>query len=323
MRTQAAAAGRVIKRQEKRAAEKREPFWKYARKNAILYVMLAIGLSVIILFKYFPMYGVLIAFKDLDVVKGIWDSPWVGWDNFTYLFSFPDFYNVLKNSILISLYRILWGFPAPILLALVLNEVRRQRVKRVVQTVVYLPHFISWVVIAGMVINFTSVPDGVINAALSKFGAEPIAFLQKPQYFRSIIVISDIWKEIGWGTIIYLAAISGVSSDMYEAATIDGANRLQRIIYITLPSIMSTVVVMLIMRLGSVLKNGFEQIFLLYNATVYDVADVFETFTYRIGMIDGRYGFATAVGLFQSVVGLVFILSANKLAKKFGDGGLW
>lgn len=188
---------------------------------------------------------------------------------------------------------------------------------------VYLPHFISWVVIAGMVINFTSVPDGVINAALSKFGAEPIAFLQKPQYFRSIIVISDIWKEIGWGTIIYLAAISGVSSDMYEAATIDGANRLQRIIYITLPSIMSTVVVMLIMRLGSVLKNGFEQIFLLYNATVYDVADVFETFTYRIGMIDGRYGFATAVGLFQSVVGLVFILSANKLAKKFGGGGLW
>ena len=247
----------------------------------------------------------------------------MGWDNFTYLFSFPDFYNVLKNSILISLYRILWGFPAPILLALVLNEVRRQRVKRVVQTVVYLPHFISWVVIAGMVINFTSVPDGVINAALSKFGAEPIAFLQKPQYFRSIIVISDIWKEIGWGTIIYLAAISGVSSDMYEAATIDGANRLQRIIYITLPSIMSTVVVMLIMRLGSVLKNGFEQIFLLYNATVYDVADVFETFTYRIGMIDGRYGFATAVGLFQSVVGLVFILSANKLAKKFGGGGLW
>ncbi len=323
MRTQAAAAGRVIKRQERRVAEKREPFLKYARKNAILYVMLAIGLSVIILFKYFPMYGVLIAFKDLDVVKGIWDSPWVGWDNFTYLFSFPDFYNVLKNSILISLYRILWGFPAPILLALVLNEVRRQRVKRVVQTVVYLPHFISWVVIAGMVINFTSVPDGVINAALSKFGAEPIAFLQKPQYFRSIIVISDIWKEIGWGTIIYLAAISGVSSDMYEAATIDGANRLQRIIYITLPSIMSTVVVMLIMRLGSVLKNGFEQIFLLYNATVYDVADVFETFTYRIGMIDGRYGFATAVGLFQSVVGLVFILSANKLAKKFGGGGLW
>ena len=323
MRTQAAAAGRVIKRQERRVAEKREPFLKYARKNAILYVMLAIGLSVIILFKYFPMYGVLIAFKDLDVVKGIWDSPWVGWDNFTYLFSFPDFYNVLKNSILISLYSFLWGFPAPILLALVLNEVRRQRVKRVVQTVVYLPHFISWVVIAGMVINFTSVPDGVINAALSKFGAEPIAFLQKPQYFRSIIVISDIWKEIGWGTIIYLAAISGVSSDMYEAATIDGANRLQRIIYITLPSIMSTVVVMLIMRLGSVLKNGFEQIFLLYNATVYDVADVFETFTYRIGMIDGRYGFATAVGLFQSVVGLVFILAANKLAKKFGGGGLW
>ena len=323
MRTQAAAAGRVIKRQERRVAEKREPFLKYARKNAILYVMLAIGLSVIILFKYFPMYGVLIAFKDLDVVKGIWDSPWVGWDNFTYLFSFPDFYNVLKNSILISLYRILWGFPAPILLALVLNEVRRQRVKRVVQTVVYLPHFISWVVIAGMVINFTSVPDGVINAALSKFGAEPIAFLQKPQYFRSIIVTSDIWKEIGWGTIIYLAAISGVSSDMYEAATIDGANRLQRIIYITLPSIMSTVVVMLIMRLGSVLKNGFEQIFLLYNATVYDVADVFETFTYRIGMIDGRYGFATAVGLFQSVVGLVFILSANKLPKKFAGGGMW
>ena len=174
-----------------------------------------------------------------------------------------------------------------------------------------------------MVVNFTAVPDGIINLILGKFGIEPIAFLQKSQYFRSVIVISDIWKEVGWGTIIYLAAITGVSSELYEAARIDGAGRFQQIYHVTLPGIMSTVIVMLIMRMGSVLKNGFEQIFLLYNAMVYDVADVFETFTYRVGMVDSRYGFATAVGIFQSVVGLIFILTANKLARKFGDGGLW
>ena len=294
--------------------------WK---EQAVLQSMVIPGLVFLVIFAYIPLIGLVIAFQDFDLFLGAANSPWVGLKHFIAFFTSDSFWTLMKNTLGISFLKLIFGFPAPIILALLCNEIRQEKTKRVFQTVTYLPHFISWVVIAGMVINFTSVPDGVINAALSKFGAEPIAFLQKPQYFRSIIVISDIWKEIGWGTIIYLAAISGVSSDMYEAATIDGANRLQRIIYITLPSIMSTVVVMLIMRLGSVLKNGFEQIFLLYNATVYDVADVFETFTYRIGMIDGRYGFATAVGLFQSVVGLVFILSANKLAKKFGGGGLW
>jgi putative aldouronate transport system permease protein len=320
------AAGKMINKKSKElktAAKPKTDFFNYMLKNKALYIMASIGLIYIIIFRYLPMYGVLIAFKDFDIVKGVMDSDWIGWDNFRYLLSFPQFYTVLKNSILISLYRILWGFPAPVLLAIVLNEVQNKKFKSVTQTVIYLPHFISWVVIAGLIINFTSVPDGVINALLGKLGIDPIAFLQKRQYFRGIIVISDIWKEAGWGTIIYLAAITGISGDLYEAAVIDGANRIQRIIHITIPGILSTVIVMLIMRMGSVLKNGFEQIFLLYNAMVYDVADVFETFTYRVGMIEGRYGFATAVGLFQSVVGLIFVMTSNKLAKKFGDGGLW
>ncbi len=267
MRTQAAAAGRVIKRQERRVAEKREPFLKYARKNAILYVMLAIGLSVIILFKYFPMYGVLIAFKDLDVVKGIWDSPWVGWDNFTYLFSFPDFYNVLKNSILISLYRILWGFPAPILLALVLNEVRRQRVKRVVQTVVYLPHFISWVVVAGMLTSMLAVDGGTINSILTALHLtdEPINFLSEPKYFWTILVSANIWKTVGFNAIIFIAAIAGINPELYEAASVDGASRLRQMFIVTLPCIVPQIMIMLIMNIAQILNAGFEDILLLTN----------------------------------------------------------
>lgn len=300
-----------------------ESFLRYLSKNKSLYILLIPGMLYLIIFRYVPMYGILIAFKDFDVVKGIWGSAWVGMKNFQYLFSFPDFYVVLKNSILISIYRILWGFPAPVIMAVMLNEIKNMTYKRTVQTIIYLPHFISWVVIAGIIINFLSPTDGAVNYLIQMFGGTPVAFLQKPEYFRSVIVISDIWKETGWGTIIYLAAINGINEELYESAYIDGANKLQRIWYITLPGIMSTIVVMLILRMGSVLRNGFEQIFLLYNSMVYQVADVFETFTYRIGIIEGRYGFATSVGIFQSVVGLIFILLTNRLAKKYGDGGLW
>ncbi len=297
--------------------------WEQIKRDKLLYLLLIPGLIYLLVFKYAPMYGVLIAFKDFDIMAGILKSPWCGFDNFKYLFSSSDFYVLLRNSLLISLYRLIWGFPAPILLALMLNEMHSKNYKRAMQTVVYLPHFISWVVIAGILSNMLSPSGGLINHMLGMFGIKPVAFLQNSNYFRSIIVVSDIWKTAGWGTIIYLAAMTGINAELYEAALIDGASKMKRIIHITLPGIASTVVVMLILRMGTVLQNGFEQIFLLYNPLVYQVADVFETFTYRIGLIEGRYGFAAAVGLFQSVVGLVMILATNKLAKIYGEGGLW
>jgi len=296
---------------------------EYIFRNKWLYIMLIPGITLLIIFKYIPMYGITIAFKDFNVVKGIWQSPWIGLENFKYLFRSRDFFIVLKNSILISLYRLLWGFPVPIILALLLNEVRHIYYKKAIQTILYLPHFISWVVIVGIVYNFLSPSTGIVNHIIKMFSGQPIAFLQKEEYFRSIIVITDIWKESGWGTIIYLAAITGIDQDLYEAAIIDGASRWQRVRYITLPGIMSTVVVLLILRAGSILKNGFEQIFLMYSPLVYDVADVFETYSYRVGLQEGRFSYATAVGMFQSVVGLILIWITNVFAKKYGEGGLW
>jgi len=297
--------------------------WEYIFINKWLYIMLIPGMTLLLIFKYIPMYGIVIAFKDFNIVKGIWQSPWVGLQNFIYLFKSQDFYIILRNSILISLYRLLWGFPAPIILALLLNEVRHVRYKKTIQTILYLPHFISWVVIVGIVYNFLSPSTGIVNHIIKMFGKEPIAFLQKEEYFRSILVITDIWKEAGWGTIIYLAAITGIDESLYEAAIIDGATRLQRVRYITIPGIMSTIVVLLILRSGSILRNGFEQIFLMYSPLVYDVADVFETYTYRVGLQEGRFSYATAVGMFQSIVGLILIWMTNAFAKKYGEGGLW
>jgi putative aldouronate transport system permease protein len=240
------------------------------------------------------------------------------------MFMSPGFYEVFKNSILISIYRLIWGFPIPIILAILLNELRGRQYKKIVQTAIYLPHFISWVVIAGMIQTFLSPSGGLVNTITALFGMEPIAFLQKPDYFRSIIVVSDIWKETGWGTIMFLAALVGINVELYEAARIDGAGRLKMIFYITLPSILNTIIIVFVLRMGSVLRNGFEQIFLLQNPLIIDVADVFETYTYRLGLIEGSYDIATAVGLFQSIVGFILILTANKVARKFSDGGaLW
>ena len=285
--------------------------------------MLIPGLASLILFHYIPMYGISMAFQDFNVVKGFFRSPWIGFDNFAYLLKSREFYAILRNSILISLYRMFWGFPVPIILALMLNEVKNIYYKKTIQTILYLPHFISWVVIVGIVYNFLSPSTGIINHIIKSFGGEPIAFLQEEKYFRSILVISDIWKGSGWGTIIYLAAISGIDESLYEAAIIDGATRMQRIRYVTIPGIMSTIIVLLILRSGSILRNGFEQIFLMYSPLVYDVADVFETYTYRVGLREGRFSYATAVGMFQSIVGLILIWTTNRLSRKFGEGGLW
>lgn len=290
----------------------------YMRQNKWLYLFLIPGFLYLFVFKYIPMFGIVIAFKDFSLVRGIWASKWIGLENFEYLFQSKEFYKVFRNSILLSVYQIIFEFPAPILLAVMLNEVRSLLFKRISQTILYLPHFISWVVLAGMIMNFLSPSTGAVNYIIKELGGEPVNFLLKPEYFRSIIISAETWKGVGWGTIIYLAAMTGIDPTLYESARIDGANRFQQIRYITIPGIAGTIIVLLILRLGNILDNGFEQVFLLYNPMTYDVADVFETYTYRIGLIDGRMSFAAAVGLFKAAVGLILIVAANRISRLFG-----
>ncbi len=294
-------------------------FWRYK----YLYLLLVPAVVYYVLFCYVPMYGVTIAFKDYNFKKGILGSPWIGFENFTYMFQLSDFWRVFKNSIVLSFLRLVITFPVPIILALLLNEVANEKFKKFTQTAVYLPHFLSWAVIGGIMVNFLSPTWGVVNQLIQSFGGEPIFFLGKPEYFRTVIVLSSIWKESGWGTIIYLAAITGIDMEQYEAATVDGANRWQRLIYITLPNLKSTVIVMLILRMGSIMSNGFEQIYTLQNPQNLSVSEVFETYTYSVGMLGGRFSFATTVGLFTSVISLIFLLSANYLSKKVGESSLF
>lgn len=295
---------------------------KHWARYAWLYAFLVPGCLYLLVFKYVPIFGIVIAFQDFSLVRGIWHSEWVGWDNFRYLFENDGFYVVLRNTLLLSLYQILWTFPAPILLAVMLNEVRHAAFKRVSQTILYLPHFISWVVLAGMIMNFLSPSTGLVNNVVTSFGHEPIPFLTLPEYFRAILVSAEVWKGVGWGTIIYLAAMTGIDPALYEAARMDGAGRVKQILHITLPGISTTIVVLLVLQMGHVLDNGFEQVFLLYNPATYEVADVLETFTYRIGLIDGRLSYSAAVGVFKAVVGFVLIVGANRVAKIFGKN-LW
>lgn len=302
---------------------KNDGLFAYMLRNKWLYVLLLPGFAYLFVFKYIPMFGIVIAFKELNLVRGIFGSEWVGFDNFRFLFQSSHFYRVLRNSLLLSIYQIIWGFPAPILLALMLNEVRKVAFKRITQTILYLPHFISWVVLAGIIINFLSPSTGIVNFIITSFGYEPIPFLLKAEYFRSIIVSAEIWKEVGWGTIIYLAAMTGIDPTLYESATMDGASRIQKILYITMPGIATTVVILLLLKLGNILDNGFEQVFLLYNPMTYETADVFETYTYRIGLQDGRLSYATAVGLFKSVVGFILIISANYAARRISGKSIW
>lgn len=293
------------------------------KSNYWLYLFILPGFLYLIIFKYLPMCGVVIAFQDFNVVKGILHSPFVGLKHFKYLFGSQDFYKVFKNSFILSVARLLAGFPAPIILALLLNEMRSQKYKKTMQTILYLPHFISWVVIYGLLINFLSPSTGIINNIAESLGGKSIPFLTSPKYFRPMVVLSDIWKSVGWGTVVYMAAIAGISPEYYEAATIDGASRFQRMFRITLPLISSTIVVMLILRAGSIISNGFEQVYLMQNSLNIDVSEVFETYTYKIGINEGRFSFSTAVGLFQSVIGFILIMVTNKFAKKTNNGGLW
>lgn len=296
---------------------------KYIGKKKYLYILLLPCIVFFFIFHYIPMYGVTIAFKDFSFSRGILKSPWVGFDNFSYMFGLKDFYKVFLNSLTLSFLRIIFGFPAPIILALLLNEMRGQIYKRFVQTVLYLPHFVSWVVIGGIIVNFLSPTWGIVNQILQGMGYEPIFFMAKSEYFRPIIIISEIWKESGWGTIIYLAALAGINPELYEAAIVDGANRFQRLLYITMPCIKSTIITLLILRVGAIMGNGFEQIFVFQNISNLDVSEVFETYTYRVGMLGGRFAFSTTVGLFTSVIGMIMIFFSNKLAKITGENGIY
>lgn len=295
----------------------------HLQKYIWLYILLLPGLTYLIIFKYGPMYGVIIAFKDFRLARGIWGSEWIGFENFHYLFTSKTFFLVFKNSIILSLLTLICGFPAPLILALLLNEFRLQTYKRAIQSVLYLPHFISWVVVAGIVISFLSPGRGVVSHIVSFLGWEPQAYLLSSDHFRAILILSGIWKGAGWGTIVYLAALSGIDQNLYEAAIIDGVNRFQRVWYVTIPGIASTVVVLLILSMGGILSNGFEQIYMLYSPMVYNVADVFETYTFRVGLMEGRFSYGTAVGVFQSFVGMILILVTNAIARRLGEQGLW
>lgn len=277
-----------------------------------------------VIFAYGPMYGIQLAFKDYNFAEGIWGSPWVGMKHFVYLFtSSPDFLNILKNTIVISFYHIIFGFPAPIILALLFNEIRVSIFKKVAQTISYLPHFLSWIVIGGILVTILSPTTGVVNHVLNLIGIDPIYFLGSETYFRFTLVLSGIWKEVGWGTIIYLAALAGIDQQMYEAAVIDGANRWKQTIHITIPTIMPVISILLILRVGGVLDAGFDQILTLYSPAVYSVADVIDTYVYRIGLQNFQFSLTTAVGLFKNVVGLMLVLFANYIIKKMGQEGIY
>ncbi|MCJ7840246.1 ABC transporter permease subunit [Lederbergia sp. NSJ-179] len=287
----------------------------------MLYVMILPGIVFYIVFKYIPLFGSVIAFQDYQIFKGIWNSPWVGLDNFRFLFSYQDFFLILRNTAIIALYKLILSFPAPIILALLFNEVRVLIAKKIFQSLFYLPHFLSWVVVGGIVFELLS-SQGIVNAVLGFFHVEPILFMQEEKYFRSIVVISSIWKEIGWGTIIYLAAIAGINPNLYEAAVVDGASKWKQTIYITIPMLFPTILVLFLLNIGNFLELGFDQIFNLLTPMTYSVGDIIETYVYRAGVLQGQYSTTTAIGLFQSVIGFALLWIFNRLARKT-DQGLW
>lgn len=296
--------------------------WKKIKKCKYLYLIMLVPIVYYILFHYLPMYGVIVAFKDYNIVKGVMGSPWAGIKHFQKFLTDPYFWKLVRNTLLLNIYGLVWGFPIPIILALLLNEVRGGKFKRIVQTVSYLPHFISTVVVCGMVVNFLST-DGILNQIITALGGERIQYLMDPKYFRTIFTSSGIWQTAGWTSIIYLSALTGVDQEVVEAAMIDGANRWQRIRHVTLPAIAPTISTMLIMNLGKLMNLGYEKVLLLYNGSTYETADVISTYVYRRGILSNDFSYATAVGLFQSVIGVILLISANKISKKISETSLW
>nr|WP_317987059.1 ABC transporter permease subunit [Sutcliffiella rhizosphaerae] len=281
------------------------------------------GILFFIIYKYVPMWGIVIAFQDYSVFAGIQGSEWVGFKHFERMFQSEEFYRIFSNTLLISLYKLFWGFPAPIIVALMLNELRNMMYKRTVQTIIYMPHFLSWVIVGGIMMNLLGPSTGIVNTFIQFLGFEPIYFIADDSWFRTVLVTSDLWKSVGWGTILYLAALAGINPQLYEAATVDGASKWQQTWHITLPSLLPTIVILFILQMGNILEVGFEQVFILLNPLVYNVGDVFETYVYRVGVTQGQFSYTTAVGLFKSVIALILVVAANKIAKKLGQNGIW
>ena len=301
--------------------------WKKIKRDRFYYAIAALPLLYFLIFKYLPMFGIVIAFQDYEPylgVKGIIaPEKWVGLRHFRNFFKSIFFWNIVRNTVVISFLRLLWGFPAPIILALLINETRNMLFKRTVQTISYLPHFFSMVVVAGIVRAMLTVQGGLLNQVVVLFGGEASAFLTDPKLFRSILVVTGIWQGMGWSSILYLAAMANINPELYEAAMMDGANKFRQIWHITLPSIAYVVSITLIFRIGGLLNAGFQQILLLYSPSVYQVADIIDTYVYRSGLLGRQYSFAAAVGLLKSVLALVLLLIANKVAQKVGQPGIW
>lgn len=294
--------------------------WKYRW----LYAFMLPGLLYFILFRYVPLWGLIMAFKNYQPHLGLMGSEWAGFKHFERFFGMPEFWQLFRNTMLLGLYSTVIYFPITIIMALLLNEIRNEVYKRFVQTLVYVPHFLSWVVIAGITYVLLTTEGGLINEAIKgMFGGAAIEFLTSTEWFRPLIILQLIWKDAGWGTIIFLAALAGVNTQLYEAARMDGASRLRQLWHVTLPSIRSVIVILFILRLGSFLDLGFEQIFLMLNAINREVGEVFDTYVYRVGLQQGQFSYSTAVGLFKSVVGFILVILANKLAKLFGEEGIY
>jgi putative aldouronate transport system permease protein len=301
----------------------RKSTWQYVVQHKWLYFMVLPGLIYFIMFKYVPMGGLVIAFKDYSPFKGIWASSWVGFDNFKKFFSNSDFLKLLTNTLGISILQLIFYFPAPIILSLFLNEVRHNGYKRVVQTLVYIPHFVSWVIVASLTYQLFNVTDGVFNVIYKAITGSTFDILSKSSTFWGLIVGQDIWRETGYGTIIFLAALAGVDQELYEAARVDGAGRWRLMWHITLPAIRGTIVMMLIMRVGGILNTGYEQIFLMRNDLNLARSEVFDTYIYTKGIKQGMYSFSSAVGMFKSVVGMILVLTSDRIAKALGESGLY
>jgi len=317
--------GKIIEKNSCSNIEKALVFprvWQQLRRHYLLYLMCIPGILYFILFRYAPMWGILIAFQDYNIFRGFWESEWVGFAHFMRFFNSPAFSTLMVNTLVISLLNIAFAFPAPIILALLLNEVRLAWFKRSIQTLIYIPHFISWVIVASMTFMLLR-SGGPVDIILSMFGFDTVPFLTSVDTFRPMIVLQGIWRGAGFGTIVFLAALAGVDVEQYEAAIVDGASRFKQCWHITLPALRSVVILLLILQMGSILETGFDQLFLMGNAGNRSVSDVLAVFVFREGVVGGDFSYTSAIGLFQSVIGLIFVLGADRLAKRVGEFGIF
>lgn len=303
--------------------KKKKNYVKILNKNKYYFLMVLPAVIAVFIFCYIPMYGVLIAFQDYKTGSSILGGEWVGFKHFIHFFQSMYFGRTLKNTFLLGIYSVIWGFPVPLIFALFINEVKNRHVKKVVQTVSYFPHFISVVVLVGMVKNFLDPANGIVNTFIKALGGDPVSFMNESGWFRTIYVGSGIWQGFGWSSIIILSALTALDPTMYESAEIDGASRMQRILYITLPNLVPTLAILLIMNLGSVMNASLEKVLLMYHPAIWDVSDVIQTYVYRKGILEGAQSFGTAVGLFNSLVNILLLVVSNKAAKKMTGSSLW